>query len=300
LAAKREEQIRRDRAHGRTTSGEHAVPDRSGQTRPVSDSVPSGSRLDRLDYLAEPGLAEDGEGVALPERASDVPFPSEPWTSSLGTLPAESSDRERGDASSTLPPPQTIRDHLSRGDGFYSKVVPSAESVNIPRPPRLPALDSMEGSDAPPPGSDTPPMHVRRTAATEPRIPLAEAVFIPPLLRRQGEEWMRTGSLTLPDTVSSRHARALQRALLLSMLQTTEFCNLPEGIAQRAAWMFREGWGEGKKERDADDLCFVLGLSSGPSMRAAVITAATAHMPAEAILPPSSARWSSPPSRPSR
>src|SRR5687767_12755490 len=111
LAAKREEQIRRDRVRGRTTSGEHPVPDRSGQARseqgrPVSDSVPSGSRRDRLDYLAEDGA----EGVALPERASDVPFPSEqfrsePWTSSLGTLPAESAERERGDASSTLPPP---------------------------------------------------------------------------------------------------------------------------------------------------------------------------------------------------
>jgi hypothetical protein len=84
------------------------------------------------------------------------------------------------------------------------------------------------------------------------------------------------------------------------MLQTTEFCNLPEGIAQRGAWMFREGWGEGKKERDADDLCFVLGLSSDPSTRAAVIAAALAHIPPEAVLPPSSSRWSSPPSRPSR
>ena len=88
LAAKREEQIRRERSPA--TSGERAAQVRSEQSRseqsrseqsrseqgrPVSDSVPSGSRLDRLDYLAEPGLAEDGEGVALPERASDVPFP---------------------------------------------------------------------------------------------------------------------------------------------------------------------------------------------------------------------------------
>jgi hypothetical protein len=84
------------------------------------------------------------------------------------------------------------------------------------------------------------------------------------------------------------------------MLQVAEFSHLPEGIAQRAAWMFREGWGEGKKERDADDLCFVLGLPSDPSARSAVIAAAIAHIPSEAIVPPSSARWSSRPPRPDR
>jgi hypothetical protein len=291
LAAKREEQIRRVGRRARTTSEQ-----RPAQGRPISASVPAGSILDRLGYVSDDTL----DDAALPERASDVPFPSEPWSSTLGTLPAESAERERGDTSSTMPPPQTLRDHLARSDGFYSRVVPSLESVDIPRPPRLPALGSMEASESPPPGSDTPPMHARRLPATEPRTPLPEAVFIPPLLRRQAEEWQHTGSLSLPETVSSRHARALQRALLLSMLQATEFCNLPEGIAQRAAWMFREGWGEGKKERDADDLCFVLGLSSDPSTRAVVIAAALAHIPAEAVLPPSSSRWSSPPSRPSR
>jgi hypothetical protein len=280
LAAKREERIRRERGDARGTSGERAS--QRQQDRPVSDSVPAGSILDRLGYVPA-----DGGSAALPETA----LRSDTWSTTLG-----GSAEWLGDDGATEPPPQTLRDQLSQSGGFYSRVVPSVEEVTIPGPPRLPDLDPKDPSESPPPGSDTPPMGGRSGA----RSPRPEAVFIPPLLRRQAEDWQRTGSLTLPNTVSSRHARALQRALLLSMLQATEFSHLPEGIAQRAAWMFREGWGQGKKERDADDLCFVLGLTSGAASRSDVITAATAHIPAESILPPSSARWSSRPPRPDR
>jgi hypothetical protein len=241
-----------------------------------------GSILDRLGYLPA------DEAAALPETAR-----SDTWSTTLG------GSEWLSEEGATEPPPQTLRDQLAKSGGFYSRVVPSVEEVSIPRPPRLPDLDPKDTSEAPPPGSDTPPTDRGAGFAGE-RAPRPEALFIPPLLRRQADEWQRTGSLSLPNTVSSRHARALQRALLLSMLQSTDFLLLPEGIAQRATWMFREGWGEGKKERDADDLCFVLGLSSGPSSRTAVVTAALAHIPAESVLPPSSARWSSRPPRAER
>lgn len=290
LAAKRGEYVARNGKDERGTSGQRrAVQPREseaprsrrpagerGAGRPVSDSVPAGSILDRLGYL--------------PSSARDT------WSSDLGPPSTASLAAAADDA--TTPPPQTLRDQLQHSGGFYSRVVPSVESVSIPRPPRLPDLDPMDASLAPPPGSDTPPAAGRRPLPARSLRP--EAILIPPLLRRQADEWRQTGSLNLPSTVSSRHARALQRALLLSMLQSDEFSHLPEGIAQRAAWMFREGWGEGKKARDADDLCFVLGLSAGPSARTAVIAAANAHIPAESILPPSSARWSSRPPRPDR
>lgn len=331
MAAKREEYVRRERGDKRSTSGERPLVQPSGAARsdgervgarrteggrPISDSVPSGSILDRLGYVptgeeelrSRPGRRRRAAATALgsdehgAEVGSELSTSGDTWSSALGppsvppSMAGSSIAAPSEDA--TTPPPQTLRDHLAQSGGFYSRVVPSVESVSIPRPPRLPDLDPMAASDAPPPGSDTPPQGARGT--TSPRVPRPEAVLIPPLLRRQAEEWKQSGSLSLPRTVSSRHARALQRALLLSMLQSNDFSLLPEGIAQRAAWMFREGWGEGKKQRDADDLCFVLGLSSGPSARGAVIAAANAHIPAESVLPPSSARWSSQPPRPER
>lgn len=311
MAAKRDESVRGERGGQPGTSGQRraVVPeDVAGadrrEGRPISDSVPAGSILDRLGYVpVEPAGSRRapalGRGRSVSEEAGFLADDAAPdtWSSALSaSLPAEGLPAEGEDP--TTPPPQTLRDHLAQSGGFYSRVVPSVESVSIPRPPRVPDLDPADTTDAPPPGSDTPPMGRRIPSA---RVPRPEAVLIPPLLRRQAEDWQKTGSLTLPNTVSSRHARALQRALLLAMLQSTEFALLPEGIAQRAAWMFREGWGEGKKARDADDLCFVLGLSAGPSARHAVIAAATVHIPAESMLPPSSARWSSrPPPRPDR
>jgi hypothetical protein len=315
LAAKREEYVRRERGDERGTSGQRPLvrPEgeaegarRSPSGRPISDSVPSGSILDRLGYMPSGAVISRARPERRPPPATgdlsasdDAEAPSAPatvrdtWSSSLA--PASNAPPGSRVEDATTPPPQTLRDQLALSGGFYSRVVPSVESVSIPRPPRLPDIDPMDVSDALPPGSDTPPQAMRADEAQ--RSPRPEAVLIPPLLRRQAEEWKQTGSLSLPSTVSSRHARALQRALLLSMLQSTDYGFLPEGIAQRAAWMFREGWGEGKKQRDADDLCFVLGLSSGPSARAAVIAAASAHIPAEAVVPPSSPRWSSRPPR---
>lgn len=316
MAAKREEYVRRERRDDRRTSGERpalqspdAAPDteRAGSGRPEprgqsGDSASSGSILDRLGYVPTEARVSGTARRRPPAMASGAPprprlsdvdalvaAAPDTWSTSLGSpsLPAPELDPE----AATTPPPHTLRDQLAQSGGFYSRVVPAIESVSIPRPPRLPDLDPKDVSEGPPPGSDTPP------AAARPRPTPEDGVLIPPLLRRQAEEWKQTGSLSLPSTVSSRHARALQRALLLSLLQSGEFSLLPEGIAQRAAWMFREGWGEGRKQRDADDLCFVLGLAAGPSARSAVIAAAQAHMPAEAILPPSSARWSSRPPR---
>lgn len=314
MAAKREEYVRRERRDERGTSGQRPLvrseiePEgarHSPSGRPISDSVPSGSILDRLGYIPSGAVISH----ARPERRRQAPQPGEAttadeldiapatvrdtWSSSLhpGSSPPLAPERE--DATT---PPQTLRDQLGQSGGFYSRVVQSVESVSIPKAPRLPDLESINVGDSLPPGAA--PAGEMRAPARADGARRPEAIFIPPLFRRQAEEWRQTGSLSLPATVSSRHARALQRALLLSMLQSDGYDFLPEGIAQRAAWMFREGWGEGRKQRDADDLCFVLGLSSGPSARAAVIAAASAQIPAEAVVPPSSPRWSSRPPRP--
>lgn len=320
MAAKREEYVRRERRDERSTSGQRPLvrsdvePEgarHSPSGRPISDSVPSGSILDRLGYMPSGAVISR----ARPERRRQVPEAGEAattdqlefelapptvrdtWSSSLHPASSPPLVPEAEDATT---PPQTLRDQLALSGGFYSRVVQSVESVSIPKAPRLPDLESIDVGESLPPGAAPADgeEHASARAGGDVRARRPEAIFIPPLLRRQAEEWRRTGSLTLPATVSSRHARALQRALLLSMLQSDGYDFLPEGIAQRAAWMFREGWGEGRKQRDADDLCFVLGLSSGPSARAAVIAAASAQIPAEAVVPPSSPRWSSRPPRP--
>lgn len=224
------------------------------------------------------------------------------------------------DAPPSIAPKRTLVDDLRTSEGFYSRVVPAIEAVDIPPPPRLPSLapdapaeaflsdgdvPSTSAFDTLPPetlrGVDL--SHLQSTFpktdsdGERPTPAGASSVFVPPLLRRLADEWRQTGTLRLPETSSPRHARALQRALLLGMIQGNDYASLPEGLQQRAAWMFREGWGQGKKERDADDLCFVLGLPQGPESRDAVIDAAWTHLPADAILPPSSPRWSSRPPR---
>ena len=115
-------------------------------------------------------------------------------------------------------------------------------------------------------------------------------ILIPAPLKGSAKSWLLTGSLQLPDTVSARHARALQRALLLSLLLDYGFSELPEGLKRRAAWLFRDGWADGSAELDASDLCFVLGLPPDEFSRATLRGAVSGLIPSDALPPPSSPR----------
>lgn len=108
-------------------------------------------------------------------------------------------------------------------------------------------------------------------------------VYFAPHVRVQANQWAETGSLSLPGASSPRHARALQRALLLALLHEPGWFGIPHGLRQRAGWLFCEGWESGSTTahpfREIDDLATVLGLSVTPETRRTLSLAIAGVMP---------------------
>ncbi len=135
---------------------------------------------------------------------------------------------------------------------------------------------------------------VARPSDAPPRI------YFSPHVRRQANDWAETGSLSIPGCSSPRHARALQRALLLALLTEPGWDSLPQGLRQRAGWLFNEGWesnsSEGRAFREIDDLATMLSLDASPQSRATLSRAVLAVIPQgqrsrrTSDLPPSSRR----------
>lgn len=155
--------------------------------------------------------------------------------------------------------PETIRTPPPDADMPPDADVPSERSRKRSSTPPLPMQEAR--TLAPPPPDLT---GERRSSYPAPRI------YFAPHVRSQANDWARTGSLSLPGCSSPRHARALQRALLLALLHEPGWDAIPQGLRQRAGWLFCEGWESGSTGhalRELDDLATVLGLPAGADSR---------------------------------
>jgi hypothetical protein len=217
------------------------------------------SRVDALRIPKAPRLPnigfESGGAQVSPHRAA---------------VPSASLDRRATDATSlagsagALDHPATIRTPAPYLDSKSS--APSAEAVvgQSSRPPGIAGPASGAPSRSPLPAS-------------------APRVYFAPHLRSQANQWLKTGSLSLPGCSSPRHARALQRALLAALLHEPGWSAMPDGLRQRAGWLFCEGWESGSEKghafREIDDLATVLGLPCTPESRRRLSLAISASLP---------------------
>lgn len=202
----------------------------------------------------------DLERVAHSKSASGLP---------LGTLPASARESRswlptnEGEFPETEPPP--IRRYVT---GLPSAPLAVHSSAPIRR------VDYQQWDEPP---------------AQPPRL------YFSPHVRQQAGEWAATGSLSLPGCSSPRHARAVQRALLLALLTEPGWHNLPQGLRQRAGWLFCLDWDTspavGHPFREADDLATVLSMPATEESRGLLRDAVAAVLPAFA------ARASRPPPR---
>jgi len=115
----------------------------------------------------------------------------------------------------------------------------------------------------------------------------------PDHIREQAAGWLRSGSLSLPNCSSPRHARAMQRALLLALLERPGYERLPLGLKQRVGWLLSPGWERqttGSVASEASDLMTVLCLASGPSSLQGLMSALRQLIPnpLPLVRPPSS------------
>lgn len=202
-------------------------------------------------------------GVEIP-RAPRVPTDLGAFQDHTQTYPAQRS-RRASPASAPSIPPSTGE----RSDSAYPETIRTPPPADADMPSERPRRQS---STPPPPMQEArtlapPPPDLtgeRRSSYPAPRL------YFAPHVRGQANEWARTGSLSLPGCSSPRHARALQRALLLALLHEPGWDAIPQGLRQRAGWLFCEGWesnSKGHALRELDDLATVLGLSAGADSR---------------------------------
>lgn len=291
--------------HDRGPAGGQPLTDDSGEWPADGSASPKGTRHSRA--------LENTRGASLLDRigySEDV---------------SPQNAREAAAADSTPPRAPSVP------AGYYSRREETIERVAIPRAPRLPTLSDAPRprlSSSPPPGDSgswshvswrrradddgeleareeaTDGMSVRdtipagdtiRTRETIPAVS-ARAAFsgFPAALREQASEWLRTGTLHLAEVSSPRRARAVQRALLLSLLLDEGWSGLPDGLQRRAAWLFRPGWAGGDRAEARNDLCFVLGLPLGEASGRRLNELAQEEIPDYAFPPASS---SEPPRR---
>ncbi len=234
------------------------------------------------------------------ERVSIPPAPRVPdfdreSTATSGRAASHSSAPRYSSAPQTIPsraarpsmdPPDSQAPSF-RAPGSRTPSSQAPRHLSSPPPPPL------QAAPAPPQaaskGDTRPGLPSERPSAAPPRV------YFAPHVRKQAHDWLRTGSLSLPGCPSPRHARALQRALLLAMLHEPGYQALPVGLQQRAGWLFVDGWessaGASHPFREIDDLASVLGLPVNADSRRGLSMAVGALVPG-----PTSSR---PPRRPS-
>jgi hypothetical protein len=258
----------------------------------------------RAEYLASEPQLSAGYYSVRPPRDSAVEIPRAPRVPhDLGAIeeytrayPAGRTRRATPDTAPSIPPSV-----VERSDSSYPETIrtpPPDLDVPSERPRRRsstppPPMQEVKTLAPPPPDFTS----ERRSSYPAPRL------YFAPHVRNQAGDWARTGSLSLPGCSSPRHARALQRALLLALLHDPGWEAIPDGLKQRAGWLFCEGWesnSSGHALRELDDLATVLGLPSGADSRRTLKLAISGVLPelrakrAPSSRPPSS---NSPPSR---
>lgn len=124
------------------------------------------------------------------------------------------------------------------------------------------------------PAGDLPPPSAPRRRPTFSEVGIPQ-LSIPPAIEEKAREWLRTQELKLSREVSAREARAWQRVLLLALLADRSPRELPRELAQRASWLFREGWE--KNSSEIDDCLVLLRLPNDPRVRAELLQRATSR-----------------------
>lgn len=131
-------------------------------------------------------------------------------------------------------------------------------------------------------------------ASSTPAAPQGRSTLqFPTHIREQAEGWLKSGSLSLPHCSSPRHARAMQRALLLALLDRPGYHSLPLGLQQRVGWLLSPGWERqttGSVASEASDLLTVLCVASGPGSMQTLMSALRQLIPdpLPLVRPPSS------------
>ena len=228
-------------------------------------SIPRAPRLPQLDLdvLELPdGESTDNAVRELADTSRLTPTMAPPLSSRIGDgakmlpIPQPRDAQEKRPLRSNTPP-----------SVFQSKfVLDGAPSLGT---------DSQEASSTH--GDRPTPTGRNRSSTVPPRV------YFSPHVRHQANDWAETGSLSIPGCSSPRHARALQRALLLALLTEPGWDSIPQGMQQRAGWLFCKGWessdGDGQGFRELDDLATVLSLPSGGESRLLLSSAISALIP---------------------
>ena len=252
---------------------------------PDSDDDAAFSSRNKSHPMDPPPRMPDLDPLAGEHRGPRVTSTGLSWKSLLGIDdPPASRGKDMGPRRPRSETRATAHGVASSA-GYYSSR-PAPEYVGTPRrsssvaPKKsVPAaVDRASGLDLEPVdlGKVAGPTEGRRASVPAPRI------FFPARVREQADGWLRSGSLSLPHCSSPRHARAVQRALLLALLAEPGYEALPFGLKQRVGWLFGSGWenasGNGSLS-ELDDLMTVLGVPVGAEASNVLLAAVGALIP---------------------
>lgn len=279
-----------------------------------STRVSAPSAWTGLSWKSLLGL-EDAPPRSRPEAGTTTLRPSETRRTSKERLDPTagfySAKPDAEDATLSISPPVVIPKTpqlpvdlvgLSR-QGSPSERGPHSSLGSMAAPPALGTPLLAVGMDGSPPLSVTfahfpPPMEsagsddsagAKRSDPADSSRPLQ----FPSHIREQAEDWLKSGSLSLPNCSSPRHARAMQRALLLALLDRPGYHRLPLGLQQRVGWLLSPGWERqttGSVASEASDLLTVLCVAAGAASMQAMMSALRQLIPdpLPLVRPPSS------------
>lgn len=243
-----------------------ATPYRGSVVPPGPSSEPDLSELELVTPLPPPRARETGLSWKT-LLGTDEPPTDRRASDAAGPRRSYSEMRPVSSRSVSSHPPQASA-------GFYSTRPPAEELIEVLIPSKR--------------ASELEPSSLGRGASMpSPRIFFSERI------REQADDWLRSGSLSLPNCSSPRHARAAQRALLLALLDEPGYNALPLGFKQRIGWLFNQGWERTAGSASFDelsDLMTMLGVPAQGEARESLLLAVQALVPDPLPLgrPPSS------------
>jgi hypothetical protein len=257
------------RPTGRFASYAPPPVDRSREA-PTEPAAPLSSAPDQMEPTRSVGYYS-----LRPSQMEAVRIPRAPRVPEL--------DLEEADEAPPYRPPGSSRPSsmITEFDGLGPSPSQAPETIRTPPPSLVPRRRRIS---TPPPAMQESVIPGLPEEEDERRFDsMPPTLYFAPHVRAQANQWAETGSLSLPGCSSPRHARALQRALLLALLHEPGWFGIPQGLRQRAGWLFCDGWesaaGNAHPFREIDDLAAVLGLPCTPESRRMLSTSISRSMP---------------------